>query len=186
MKKLVRPIYSARNILSFDLLYHGSDAEVKVPELGKNTIARKDFGYGFYCTNIKEQAERWAKKKGSGNGVVSIYTWNPGAMNSLKCLEFKSIAEEKDLNLWLNEIIRNRHKDSISHDFDIIAGPMADDYVWYSVQDYIEAKNRGLDLEPYFEKVKQDALGFDYHTQQIVFCTQRAIDVLKFESSYEI
>ena len=42
-------------------VYHGGYAPVKHPEIraGRNT---KDFGTGFYCTVIKEQAQRWAKR----------------------------------------------------------------------------------------------------------------------------
>ena len=42
-------------------VYHGEYAPVKHPEIraGRNT---KDFGTGFYCTVIKEQAQRWAKR----------------------------------------------------------------------------------------------------------------------------
>lgn len=42
-------------------VYHGSYTVVKKPKIvkGKNT---KDFGSGFYCTIIREQAERWAKR----------------------------------------------------------------------------------------------------------------------------
>ena len=43
------------------LVYHGSYVEIRQPEIrkGRNT---KDFGNGFYCTVIKEQAQRWAKR----------------------------------------------------------------------------------------------------------------------------
>ncbi len=42
-------------------VYHGSYLAVEHPRIikGKNT---KDFGIGFYCTIIREQAERWAKR----------------------------------------------------------------------------------------------------------------------------
>jgi len=42
-------------------VYHGSYTSVPHPEFrkGRNT---KDFGTGFYCTVIREQAERWAKR----------------------------------------------------------------------------------------------------------------------------
>ena len=42
-------------------VYHGGYAPVENPEIriGRNT---KDFGNGFYCTIIKEQAQRWAKR----------------------------------------------------------------------------------------------------------------------------
>lgn len=40
-------------------LFHGSGMIVECPEIriGEYT---KDFGYGFYCTNLYTQAERWA------------------------------------------------------------------------------------------------------------------------------
>ncbi|MCI8638659.1 MAG: DUF3990 domain-containing protein [Coprococcus sp.] len=42
-------------------VYHGSFTKIRHPKIihGKNT---KDFGPGFYCTIIREQAERWAKR----------------------------------------------------------------------------------------------------------------------------
>lgn len=51
-------------------VYHGSYTTKVVPEIikGKNT---KDFGPGFYCTVIREQAERWAKRYDTP--VVNIY-----------------------------------------------------------------------------------------------------------------
>ena len=41
-------------------VYHGGYEATDKPEIGasKNT---KDFGTGFYCTIIKEQALRWGK-----------------------------------------------------------------------------------------------------------------------------
>ena len=52
-------------------VYHGSYASVKEPKLvqSKNT---KDFGNGFYCTIIREQAERWAKRYDTP--IVNTYT----------------------------------------------------------------------------------------------------------------
>ena len=43
------------------IIYHGSYTKVENPKIikGRHT---KDFGIGFYCTVIKEQAERWAKR----------------------------------------------------------------------------------------------------------------------------
>lgn len=51
-------------------VYHGGYQPVKKPEIrkGRNT---KDFGYGFYCTIIKEQAQRWAKRYETK--AISIY-----------------------------------------------------------------------------------------------------------------
>ena len=40
-------------------LYHGSYTKVEQPHIIKGQYT-KDFGTGFYCTILKEQAERWA------------------------------------------------------------------------------------------------------------------------------
>ena len=65
-------------------VYHGGYQPIDQPEIreGRNT---KDFGTGFYCTIIKEQAQRWARRYDSG--IVSIYDV---VMNmNLKIKEFK-------------------------------------------------------------------------------------------------
>lgn len=51
-------------------VYHGGYKAVERPEIriGRNT---KDFGNGFYCTVIKEQAQRCAKRYNTK--IVSIY-----------------------------------------------------------------------------------------------------------------
>lgn len=51
-------------------VYHGGYQPVKEPEIriGRNT---KHFGNGFYCTIIKEQAQRWAKRYDTK--IVSTY-----------------------------------------------------------------------------------------------------------------
>jgi len=43
------------------LVYHASYCKVEEPRVIKGKFT-KDFGEGFYCTIIREQAERWAKK----------------------------------------------------------------------------------------------------------------------------
>ena len=40
-------------------LYHGSYTSVEKPRVLKGQYT-KDFGTGFYCTIMKQQAERWA------------------------------------------------------------------------------------------------------------------------------
>ena len=40
-------------------IYHGSNTAVENPRILINGHY-KDFGYGFYCTNIEKQAKRWA------------------------------------------------------------------------------------------------------------------------------
>lgn len=91
-------------------VYHGSFTTVKQPKIiiGKNT---KDFGNGFYCTVIREQAERWAKRYDTG--MINPCTLRMDT--SLHIPEFKETSEE-----WLDFIINCRH--GISHDYDIVIG----------------------------------------------------------------
>ena len=44
------------------VLFHGSNVIVQNPQIMINGFY-KDFGYGFYCTNIERQARRWALTK---------------------------------------------------------------------------------------------------------------------------
>lgn len=70
-------------------VYHGGYVAVERPEIriGRNT---KDFGNGFYCTIIKEQAQRWAKRYDTK--VVSIYDVCMDA--NLRIKEFKEMTEQ--------------------------------------------------------------------------------------------
>lgn len=54
-----------------NILYHGSNVIVQNPKILIDGFY-KDFGYGFYCTNIKKQARRWAITK-RGKSVINKY-----------------------------------------------------------------------------------------------------------------
>ena len=44
------------------IVYHGSNMIVDHPDV-RHSFRDLDFGRGFYVTTIREQAERWAKRK---------------------------------------------------------------------------------------------------------------------------
>lgn len=44
------------------IVYHGSTIEITKPLILTNEIGR-DFGFAFYTTDIRKQAERWAVRK---------------------------------------------------------------------------------------------------------------------------
>ena len=44
-------------------LYNGSAFKIENPKILTSGFY-KDFGYGFYCTNIEKQAKRWAATRG--------------------------------------------------------------------------------------------------------------------------
>ena len=156
------------------LLYHGSDVEVKEPKIIKSEYGR-DFGFAFYLTPIKQQAEKWARRKASNkgkNGVVSVFEWNE-KLNGLICKNFGN----QDLE-WLELIIKCRSDINFSHDYDIVEGKIADDTVGETVNFVIQGFMRKEDA---LERLK-----FQKINLQIAFCTPKALSSLNFVSSYEV
>lgn len=145
------------------LIYHGSYTEVKTPQIrkGRNT---KDFGTGFYCTVIKEQAQRWAKRYKTP--VVNAYSVLID--EDLNILEFRTMTEE-----WLDFIIACRN--GKLHDYDIVIGAMANDQIYNYVSDYID----GIITRKQFWSLAK----FKYPTHQINFCSEKALECLRFEYS---
>ena len=130
-------------------VYHGGYEPVSDPEIriGRNT---KDFGAGFYCTIIKEQAERWARRYNSK--IVSIYDVR---LNSdLKIKDFREMSEE-----WLDFIVDCRS--GKAHDYDIVIGVMADDQIYNFISDFMD----GVITRKQFWVLAQ----FKYPTHQINF-----------------
>ena len=147
-------------------VYHGGYMAVKQPEIrkGRNT---KDFGTGFYCTVIKEQAQRWARRYDTK--VVSIYEVR--LRPTLKIKEFKDMTNE-----WLDFIIACRS--GIPHDFDIVIGAMADDQIYNYISDYMEGT---ITREQFWVMAK-----FKSPTHQINFCTQEALKCLQYRGYEEV
>lgn len=147
-------------------VYHGSYATIKIPKIvhGKNS---KDFGPGFYCTIMREQAERWAKRYDTP--IVNTYTVRLNT--NLRILEFKDMTEE-----WLDFIVNCRQK--ITHNYDIVIGAMANDQIYNYIADYID----GILTRDQFWSLAR----FKYPTHQINFCTKAALKCLEFVSSRKV
>ena len=66
------------------LLYHTGYSEIREPDVhyGRKNA---DFGQGFYLTDIRKQAEDWARKKSEllgGNPVLQEYDFDEAVMAS--------------------------------------------------------------------------------------------------------
>ena len=143
------------------ILYHGSKEIVEFPEIRK-AVYNKDFYFGFYCTRMQEQAERWATRYGR-KGYVNCYEYTPD--KKLKYLIFEEMTEE-----WLDFIVDCRSgKD---HNYDIVIGAMADDQIYNFVSDYIDGI---ITREQFWVLAK-----FKYPTHQIAFCTKDALKCLEY------
>lgn len=147
-------------------VYHGGYQPVENPEIRKSRNT-KDFGMGFYCTIIKEQAQRWARRYSTK--IVSVYDVNMNS--SLKIKEFKDMTEE-----WLDCIIACRS--GKEHDYDIVIGAMADDQIYNYISDYMDGV---ITREQFWILAK-----FKYPTHQIVFCTEEALKCLHYRGYEEV
>lgn len=148
-------------------LYHGSNIAVEKPEV-RSVGYYKDFGYGFYCTALEKQAQRWALTKRQAH-IVSVYEYT--ANPNHKVLVFPAMTEE-----WLDFVVACRQ--GIPHDYDIVEGPMADDTIWDYIEDFIAGN---ITREAFWVLVK-----FKYPTHQLVFCTDLALSSLSFIKNYAL
>ena len=148
------------------LVYHGSYTEVREPKIivGRNT---KDFGTGFYCTVIKEQAQRWARRY----DTPTVNFYSSLIDEKLDILEFKTMTDA-----WLDFIIACRSGKPHSHD--IVIGAMANDQIYNFISDYMDGI---LTREQFWVLAK-----FKYPTHQINFCTDDALQCLTFVKSEKV
>ena len=149
-------------------VYHASDVEVRNPEIRKTRYA-KDFGSGFYCTLNYEQAERWARRDRNLVPIVNYYAYEnvPG----LACKTFPGMTDE-----WLDFIADCRG--GLTHEWDIVEGPMANDTVWNYVNDFVSG---AISREAFWALAK-----FKYPTHQICFHTPAALRCIKFIRAEEL
>lgn len=146
------------------VLYHGSDVVVSIPKIIKTKFT-KDFGPGFYCTNSKEQAQRWALHRAGRDGkpIVNYYQYAPD--QALAIQVFPQMSET-----WLDFIVACRK--GTPHNFDIVEGPMADDQIWEYVEDFLRGD---ISREAFWALAK-----FRIPTHQISFHNPAALACLSF------
>ncbi|QSX06449.1 DUF3990 domain-containing protein [Sedimentibacter sp. zth1] len=150
-----------------NIIYHGSNVIVEYPEIQVKGYY-KDFGFGFYCTSLEKQAKRWALTKRPKH-IINVYSFEVN--ENLSILKFDKMCDE-----WLDFVVSCRR--GITHNYDIVEGPMADDTIWDYIEDFI---SETISREAFWVLVK-----FKYPTHQIVLCNDKALNTIRFERSYEI
>ena len=146
------------------VVFHGSNVEIREPKIVVSTHT-KDFSPGFYCTVIKEQAQRWARKFDDGH-VVNHYVLRK--TEGLKIKNFETMTDE-----WLDFIVSCRN--GKKHDFDIVIGVMADDQIYNFISDFLSGD---ITREQFWVMIK-----FRYPTHQICFCSTKSLECLSFIKS---
>ncbi len=148
------------------IVYHGSYCKVENPEIKQGKFS-KDFGEGFYCTILEEQAIKWARKYDTP--IVNKYEYNENS--KLKIKDFTVMTEE-----WLDFIINCRQ--GKKHDYDIVIGAMADDQIYNYITDLISGN---ITRAAFWELAK-----FRHPTHQIALCTPKALECIKYIGAEEL
>ena len=148
-----------------NILFHGGSEPILSPEI-RITKYTKDFGFGFYCTRLEEQAKKWCYRK-STIGFVTSFMYTPDAK-----LNIKKFNEDDE---WLDFVADCRK--GKSHDFDVVEGAMADDQIWDFVDDYLDGN---ISREEFWGIAK-----FRNPTHQISFHTELALQSLRYVSHEE-
>lgn len=147
-------------------VYHGSFQAEPMPEQ-KPHESPGDFGSGFYCSLIREQAERRARRY--PKGTVSVY--DVRLQSGLRMRDFKALSDE-----WLDFITASRS--GKAHDYDIVIGPMADDQIYSCVADFMDG---AVTREQLWALAK-----YRYPAYQMAFCSAAALKCLRYRCSQEI
>lgn len=152
--------------MSKQVVYHGGYCEIAEPKIVEGKFT-KDFGTGFYCTILREQAEKWARKYETP--IINKYEYSENA--GLKIKNFTVMTEE-----WLDFIVSCRNGEK--HEYDIVIGAMADDQVYNYITDLMSGE---ITREAFWELAK-----FRHPTHQIAFCTEKSLSCIKFIGAEEI
>ena len=153
------------------ILFHGSNIKIDVIDLTQSK-RYKDFGQAFYLSAEEEQARKMAIAKVvqfGGEKSVTSFDFNESCLSSdefqVKC--FTEYSRE-----WAEFVFNNRDENQdFSHEYDIVYGPIADDYVGLQIRDF---KRNNITFEQFLANIR-------YHkgiTFQYAFCTQKAIEQL--------
>ena len=157
-------------------LYHGSNIAIDSINLAM-CRPYKDFGKGFYLTDIKEQAEKMAvrvSKIYGGSPVVNTYEIQDDfrKIESLKVKDFGLETTEE----WAKFVMNNRNrtftnvKDTLcnkDNKYDIVMGPVVDDNMALLFRQY---ENEIIDFETLLKGMiyKKTSSQYSFHTEKSI------------------
>jgi hypothetical protein len=154
------------------ILYHGTNVDFRKIDL-KKCRPNKDFGQGFYLTDIRKQAQEMAIRRcefaKEGTPIVLKYEFDDTLFSSenLNVKIFNEVSVE-----WAEFILKNRKaRGRKMHDYDIVIGPVADDGVVYQLNLYMQ---HIITMESLVKELTYKKLN-----RQFFFGTERAIKYLK-------
>lgn len=153
-------------------LYHGSNVFIEKIDLTRSH-PDKDFGKGYYLTDIRTQAEAMSLRRvriaGEGEPTLTVYRFDESQLHSpeLRVKVFDEPTEE-----WALFVLSNREASltGYTHDYDIVIGPIADDGVAFQLDRYTRHM---ITLATLVEELTYRKLNRQYY-----FGTERALQTL--------
>lgn len=153
-------------------LYHGSNVFIEKIDLTRSH-PDKDFGKGYYLTDIRTQAEAMSIRRvriaGEGEPTLTVYSFDESQLHSpeLRVKVFDEPTEE-----WALFVLSNREASltGYTHDYDIVIGPIADDGVAFQLDRYTRHM---ITLATLVEELTYRKLN-----RQCYFGTERALQTL--------
>ncbi|MBO5320582.1 MAG: DUF3990 domain-containing protein [Ruminococcus sp.] len=162
------------------ILFHGSNTDIKSINLAM-CRPYKDFGRGFYLTEIKDQALKMAKRVAkiySGQPIVNIYEISDDFIDEMT-LNIRRFADTPSEE-WARFVMNNRSRSftnfsslecNLDNKYDIVIGPVADDDMAMLFRQY---QNELITFENLIS-----GMTFRKTTNQYSFHTERAIALLR-------
>lgn len=131
------------------ILYHGSNVAIDKIDL-EMSKPNKDFGRGFYLSEVESQAKEMALFKSAllgGDAVVTKFDFDENALNhsSLRIKIFNDYNEN-----WADFVFANREGRTIEH-YDIVYGPIANDKVGLQIR---KLKDGSIDKAEFLNRLK--------------------------------
>ncbi len=166
-------------------LYHGSNIVIEHINLA---MCRpfKDFGKGFYLTDIKEQAEKMAKRVSKiygGDPVVNAFEIDENfrALSDIRIKDFGTQTTEE----WAKFVMNNRNRaftdeqDTLcnkDNKYDIVIGPVADDNMALLFRQY---ENEIIDFSTLLKGMiyKETSSQYSFHTEKAVRLLRKVDDL---------
>lgn len=165
-------------------LYHGSNVVIESINLAM-CRPYKDFGKGFYLTDIEEQAKQMAKRVAriyGGSPVVNTFEIQDDfrKMSDIKIKDFGIQTTEE----WAKFVMSNRNRaftDEVNtlcnrdNKYDIVIGPVADDNMALLFRQY---ENEIIDFETLLKGMiyKKTSSQYSFHTEKVIRLLRKVDD----------
>ncbi len=164
------------------ILYHGSNTKIDSINLAM-CRPYKDFGTGFYLTDLKEQATGMAIRVSriyGGTPILNVFEIQDD-FRGLQEISIKDFGEQTTEE-WARFVMNNRNRffDDIKHElcnqdnkYDIVIGPVADDNMTLLFRQY---ENEMIDFSTLMKGMiyKRTSSQYSFHTEKSIRLLRKA------------